>query len=377
MKLLVGFCLTIPFTLHAQAPWRLNPDGSTTIEAERPIQVIGRTGLEKRDVASKGEVLGKGWGSGAGHFAELFFRTPKTLKPARIRFRYARDLPETAWLHLILDSVPVGRVSFPSTGGDGSEASHYREVSVGIPQLRSGYHRLYLTVVADGVPSNPIPQTQLMPSSVLDLVGNRDDKNSVGHGKNVALYTGRGARKRYFYATHELGNIFSAADGETLDWYPDHVLLEGNTSNPAIDSQLYIDYVTFEELEGPVLTARRETKELVVEQRQVCVTPDDVVVSQIWIHNRTKKALTHKVEITGDCRKSFDWRERPGGKRETIRRGDRILMIDRSVFLRLSPTVCAWRSARASNPLPFKSTRQVSTPSRSPSTFKRESGDRS
>ena len=100
---------------NAQPPWRLNKDGSTTIEAERPIQVVGRTGLEHRKVASRGEVLGAGWGKKTGDFAEIFFRTPEALKPARIRFRYARQLPGDAWLDLILDSVPIGRMrSTPS-----------------------------------------------------------------------------------------------------------------------------------------------------------------------------------------------------------------------------------------------------------------------
>ncbi|MEM7395725.1 MAG: hypothetical protein AAF492_25620, partial [Verrucomicrobiota bacterium] len=315
-----------------QAPWRLNDDGSTTIEAERPIQVIGRTGLEHRKVASKGEVLGAGWGSEPGHFAEIFFKTPEALEPARIRFRYARNLPGDAWLNLILDSVPVGRLRFPPTGGDGSETSHYREISIGIPQLRAGYHRLYLTVVADGKPSAPLSQTRMRPSPVLDLLGRRDDKNSVGHGKNLALYTGRGGSKRYFYATHELGNIFSGADGETLSWYPDHVLLEGNTFQPGIDAQLYIDHITFEQKEGPRPERVEPADRLVIEQRQVCVTKDDVVVSQIWLHNRTAEPVSHQVTITGDSRRSFDWREQPGGERETLRKGDRILMVDHSVF---------------------------------------------
>src|SRR5256885_14938455 len=43
------------------------------------------------------------------------------------------------------------------------------------------------------------------PSPVLDLVGNRPDKNSVGHGGNVALYTGKPSK--FYFATHSLGDV--------------------------------------------------------------------------------------------------------------------------------------------------------------------------
>src|SRR5262245_47307814 len=60
-------------------------------------------------------------------------------------------------------------------------------------------------------------------ATVLDLVGHRADKNSVGHGRNVALYTG--TPSKFYFATHQLGSVFSAVDGTTIEWFPDHVLL--------------------------------------------------------------------------------------------------------------------------------------------------------
>ena len=326
-------CLSVAtLDVAAQAPWQLNDDGSTTLEASRPIQVVGRNGLAHRKIASRGEVLGAGWGSDTGDFAELFFRTPKTLKPARIRFKYARDLPGSGWLDLILDSVPIGRIRYENTGGDGSKESDYQEIIVGIPELKADWHRLYVTAVADGVTSQPLPEARLNPSPILDQIGNRGDKNSVGHGRNLALYTGRGDRKRFFFATHELGNIFSATDGETINWYPDHVLLEGNSSRAGAKGNVYIDHVTFEQGTGPEFPNVAANPSLLIEQRQVCVTKDDVVVSQIWLSNRTGEAMTHRLNITGDCRRSFDWREQPTGERSTIRKDDRIIMVDRSVF---------------------------------------------
>ncbi|MEE2639485.1 MAG: trehalase family glycosidase [Planctomycetota bacterium] len=315
-----------------QDPWRLNTDGSTTIEAERPIQVEGRNGLVKRKVASGGEVLGAGWGSETGDFAELFFRTPKPLTPARIRFRYARQHAGDTWLSLMLDSRPLGRLRFPSTGSDGTVANGYREIDIDIGNLPAGYHRLYLTVVADGMPSPVIPQTKLVASPILDSVGNRNDKNAVGHGKNLAIYTGRGASKRYFFATHELGNVFSGTDGETLSWNPDHVLLEGNSARVGQSSELLLDTVTFEEKKGRQAESLLEFPEKIVEQRQVCVTHEDVVVSRIWCTNLTGKKASHIIRISGDSRRSFDWREQPRGERFTEQRNGRILLIDPSVF---------------------------------------------
>src|SRR3954468_21223339 len=54
----------------------------------------------------------------------------------------------------------------------------------------------------------------LAPSAVLDATGGRPDKNSVGSGRNVALYAGQPSK--FFFATHSLGDVFSAADGRVL-----------------------------------------------------------------------------------------------------------------------------------------------------------------
>ena len=331
MRLILAF-VCFSTGVFAQAPWSLNEDGSTTIEAERPIQVVGRTGLEKRAVASRGEVLGAGWGSDSGDFAELFFRTPEALKPARIRFHYARPNPGDVWLDLILDSVPLGRVRLHSTGGDGTAAEDFTDVTVDIGQLKAGYHRLYVTVVADGMTSARLKATRQASNRILDRIGNRSDKTSIGHGKNIALYTGRGTSKRCFYATHELGNIFSAADGETILWHPDHALLEGNSQRPEYSSEVFIDTVTFEAETGQQLTPERTNTLQVVEQRQVCVTKDDVIVSRILVENQTEGVVTHTIHITGDCTRSFDWREQPGGERQTMRQKNRVVMVDHSVF---------------------------------------------
>ncbi|MCK4421538.1 hypothetical protein KAW48_07045, partial [candidate division WOR-3 bacterium] len=138
----------------------------------------------------------------------------------------------------------------------------------------------------------------------LDLIGNRADKNCVGHGRNVALYTGKSSK--FFFATHNLGNIFSAVDGATIKWYPDHILISFDA-----DSGI---------------------KTGLIEQRQVCVTKEDVVVSIIHLNNTSEQTIKHKIEVSGDCRESYDWRGKKGGEKITQRRGNLIIMRDKNVF---------------------------------------------
>lgn len=141
------------------------------------------------------------------------------------------------------------------------------------------------------------------PAPVCDLVGNRADKNSVGHGRNVALYIG--SPTRFFFATHNLGDVFSAVDGRTIDWYPDQVII---TPQPA--------------------DGRAEVSDV----RQVCVTPDDVVVSRISLTNTTDRTAMYPLEVTGDCRASYDWRNKPGGQKVSRREGDFAVLLDKNVY---------------------------------------------
>src|SRR5262245_39924989 len=146
-------------------------------------------------------------------------------------------------------------------------------------------------------------EISLAPHPILDLVGRRSDKNSVGHGRNIALYTGRPSK--FFFATHNLGDVFSAVDGETIEWFPDHERIKPASlvGAAAVD----VDW-------------------------RVCVTEDDVVVARVRLINPSQNAVRQRIETTGDCRKSFDWREKPGGEKSTERRGGFILLRDKNVF---------------------------------------------
>ncbi len=147
----------------------------------------------------------------------------------------------------------------------------------------------------------------LAPSAILDSIGGRSDKNSVGSGRNVALYTGQ--LSKFFFATHSLGDVFSAADGKTIAWFPDHI----------------------------VVSKAAPPGEAIHEIRDVCVTATDVIVARIHLPNSSAAPVKHLLEIAGDCTQSFDWRSKPGGKKETRRDGKYVLMTDQNVFPEFLP----------------------------------------
>jgi hypothetical protein len=169
------------------------------------------------------------------------------------------------------------------------------------------FHFLLLlcaVLAACSVPEWSAPDARLVklkPSKSLDVVGRRSDKNSVGHGRNVALYAG--TPSRFFFATHELGDIFSAADGQVITWYPDQVIVRPSATAPGV-----------------------------VEERQVFVTEDDVVVARFHLLNETSSAVAHRVVVSGDCRNSFDWRNKPGGAKSTKVEKGIVVLKDGNVF---------------------------------------------
>jgi hypothetical protein len=306
------------------------PNARIVLEAARPTRQEGSRGKDLKQAASGGEVLGQEFGAKTGHFAEYAFEMKKAIAPVRIGVRYARGLPEGGWLEVTLDGKKLGLLRYDHTGGWGDAAKDFRWVSLQIPKLAAGKHVLRLTVVARPLDKLPELPTEVVPpaSPILDLIGRRTDKRSVGHGRNVALYTG--SPSKFFYATHELGNVFSAADGGTLVWYPDHVLVDPCAANDG-PPNVNLDQIVIEPDDGKENEAPRVAP-AVTELRQVCVTRDDVVVSRVFLRNTSPKAIRHRIEVAGDCRGSFDWRGKPGGEKMTIQAGNVVLLIDRNVF---------------------------------------------
>jgi hypothetical protein len=314
-------------------------ESEVRIEAARPVVQQGSVGEDRKAGSRYGHVLGMEWGADPGDFAEYGFTTGATA-PTRLAVRYARALAGEAVLRVSVDGKPVGEMRLNSTGGWGDRESEFGVASLALPRLSAGAHRVRFTVPR---PEFPFPARRLRPVPVLDLVGNRPDKNTVGHGKNVALYTG--LPSRFFYATQDLTDVFSAADGQTMSWFPDHVVVTPQGSAPA---NANLDEVILDEA---VVANQAQGASTVFEQRQVCVTKDDVVVSRVFVTNRGKATVKHRIEVTGDCRGSRDYRGRPGGEKQTRREGDTVVMTDHNVFPSVLPkglTVAVGGSLRPS-----------------------------
>lgn len=304
----------------------LQPQAQTSgetirLQASAPTLQKGSTAEDKKGASRYGKVLGSEWGGDAGDFAEYSFTTMKALSPARLSLRYARQLAGSAQIQVSLDGKQINKLELPSTGGWGDRESEFAQVALSLHVIKPGKHRLRLTIPMF---TPPVPIKKLSPVKVLDLVGGRADKNTVGHGKNVALYAG--LPSKFFYATQDLTNIFSAVDGQPLDWYPDHVVVTPQGIPP---SNANLDEITIEE---GTANSGKPTNSNIFEQRQVCVTKDDVVVSKIFITNLGKEAITHEIEVTGDCRQSRDYRGRPGGEKTTREEGNAVILGDKNVF---------------------------------------------
>ena len=300
------------------------------LEAESPAEQRGSRGDDRKRAASGGSVLGSDFGGRVGDFAEYGFEIEAPIATARISVRYARDLPGHGDLEVSVDGKSRGLLRYGPTGGWGDAPDHFEWASLDIGKLEAGAHRLRLSVLRPRL-DREFPPIEIRPSPILDLAGGRDDKTSVGHGKNLALYTGRPSR--FLWATYDLGNIFSAADGGTLRWYPDQVIVSpesggGEQTNVNLD-QIVITKSPVAQGARPVASPPRSE---VTEQRQVGITRDDVVVSAIHLHNPSDAEVEHTIDVTGDITGSRDWRGEPGGEKVSRKSGDFVLLVDRNPY---------------------------------------------
>ena len=295
---------------------------TVSIQASTPAHEMGRQRLDDKAGSLYGSVLGGDWGGRAGDWAEYDFTTTAPMPFATVTIRYARQFPGSAKIRLTIDGKDAGLYALPSTGGWGEDSSTFNTVSRSVTGLTAAKHVLRVVAEPSTATDTPLP---LLPSNpLLDLVGARLDKNSVGHGKNVAMYLGWPSR--IFYATHEMGDVFSVADGATEAWFPDYTLVAPNAdrTNVVLDQ--------FQIALAEALTPVPAAAPAVTEHRQVCVTADDVIVSKVIVENPTDQPVMRSIEVAGDCRQSYDYRGGPGGKKETRRDGNAIVMIDHHVF---------------------------------------------
>ncbi|GEM_PF-811459 len=323
--------------------------GPLVLEAEKPAHQKGSTGQDKKAGASGGEVLGRDFGSKAGDYAEYELNVERALEPAYVSIRYARQFAGAGRFEVAVDGTPVGFLEYQQTGGWGDRADQFRVAVLKLPRLDAGKHTLRLTVAgrepakgAEAVVKTGGSEAAVAAVSPVVRAGERNDKNSVGHGRNVALYTG--APSRFFFATHELGNIFSAADGGTVLWHPDHVRVSPEVM-PTAPTNINLDTVTVSSeppAEGADTAAAAAntaaTGSAVTQTRDVCVTEKDVIVSRIRFVNKGDAPATATLEVRGDCRESFDWRGGKGGQKVTrLGEDGTVTLVDRNVFPEVMP----------------------------------------
>lgn len=295
-----------------------------TLQASSPAAQHGSTGEDRKSGSLYGRVLGHEWGGHKGDWAQYSFRTGPMSSAAYLHLRYARETAGASHLHAVVDGTDRGSLTLPSTGGWGDRNDQFHVATLKLGALRAGDHTLRLTVE---LPVHASLRLQ-PPVPALDLVGNRTDKNTVGHGVNVALYTG--TPSRFFYSTYNLGDVFSAVDGGTLRWFPDYTLIDPHGSGTSLNVNL--DQITIDAQPGNLSTGTDTPTDPLDEQRQVCVTQEDVVVSRVTLTNRSAQPVTHRIEITGDCRGSVDYRGRPGGEKATRIAGDTLFLTDKNAF---------------------------------------------
>ncbi len=295
-----------------------------TLQASKPSAQQGSTGEDLKQASRYGQVLGHEWGGHAGDWAQYPFRIGENASPAYLHLRYARETAGASHLRATVDGIDRGFLTLPSTGGWGDRDTQFQLATLKLGALRTGNHTLRLTV--------ELPATAKLhlqrPAPVLDLVGNRTDKNSVGHGVNVALYTG--TPSRFFYSTYNLGNVFSAVDGATLRWFPDYTLIDPHGSGNPLNANL--DQILIDSQSGDTPEGAQTPLDPIEEQRQVCVTQEDVVVSRVTLTNPGAKPRVHRIEVTGDCRGSVDYRGQPGGEKATRIDGDTLYLTDKNAF---------------------------------------------
>ncbi|MBN1441153.1 MAG: hypothetical protein JXA90_00520 [Planctomycetes bacterium] len=315
--------LLLPALLRAQA---------ISIEAEHPLRQEGSQGPDLRRVASGGAVLGMGFGSRPGHFAEYLLEAEEDLAPARISLRYARSAAGRGRLEVALDGEVAGLLHYQPTGGGEAEDDDLAWTSLDLPAIAKGSHLLRLTV-ARCPKRAEFPAIALPEAGVLDRLGGRGDKSCAGSGRNVALYAG--SPSRFFFATHELGDIFSAVRGETLLWYPDQVIVSPQ-AGAGEEPDIHLDRIVISEAPADENQAAFprfvEKATAVIDQRQVCVTAEDVVICRVHLHNPTAEMVEHRFQVTGDCRESRGWRGKPGGDKISRRIGDIMILVDQNVF---------------------------------------------
>jgi hypothetical protein len=359
--------MCLPLNTAQERKSRFGLAETITIDPSKPVRQIGSKG----QLAGKG--LGNGFGSQPGHYAEYEFDTKEPAKHFEIRMRLKLPTPTHGhWLCVEVDNQAVGY-----------EFCHETVFVTSTNALRAGRHVLRITVLGLGSGYEVNPDNLgiwHLKDHLLTLIGSRHNKNSIGHGKNVAVYAAE--PPKFFYGTHELGPIFTAVAGQAIFWQPDFTVVgmvsdarqkEKPNTEITIES---IQVQTFD-VDWHGIMASQSGLSDPWDVRHICVTKDDVVVTKIQLQSRRQESKIYRFSVKGDCRSSFDWRSKPGGKKATQRIGDTVLLTDHNVYPNILPSGLSMaiggtikpKEIKTDPPGTYEITYEVDIPAEKSSTF--------
>ncbi|NCC51319.1 MAG: carbohydrate-binding protein [Spartobacteria bacterium] len=140
----LSFCFDQRFTLNA----------SCRTEAEHYTRQHGSSQKDYKDAASNGEVLGWGWATFGGDYAEYAFYLDQPLTTPELHVRYAAGAGDGRALDVRWDGVTLGAFTCEYSGGWGETSNEFRWATFGMPTLTTGYHTLTFYAAAYDEPIN-------------------------------------------------------------------------------------------------------------------------------------------------------------------------------------------------------------------------------
>ncbi len=117
-------------------------------EGENYTRQYGTTTQDVKAGASAGKVLGWGWGSDGGDFADYEFYVMRPVTNPTVHVRYACNAGNGRALEVRWDDAPLSSVPCTNTAGWGDSSNDFSWATVALPSIASGFHKL--TFYANG-----------------------------------------------------------------------------------------------------------------------------------------------------------------------------------------------------------------------------------
>jgi hypothetical protein len=133
---------------------RLELNAFALTEAEQYTRQYGASQEDTKAAASGGQVLGWGWGTYQGDFADYDFYLSRDLVEPMLWLRYACDAGDGRSLDVRWDDVTLGALVCGYTGGWGDLSNEYAWAQFAMPSLTAGCHKLTFYAPDYDVPVN-------------------------------------------------------------------------------------------------------------------------------------------------------------------------------------------------------------------------------